>query len=64
LADYDKVISLEPDCADAYNGRGMAHQGRGDYDRAIADYDKAIALNPSLTDARYNRGVARRQRGK
>jgi tetratricopeptide (TPR) repeat protein len=42
----------------------MAHQGRGDYDRAIADYDKAIALDPDLADARYNRGVARRESGR
>ena len=45
-------------CAIAYNNRGRAYRGKGDYDRAIEDYNKAIELNPNFTAAYTNRGAA------
>ena len=51
------------DRADAYNNRGVAYGGKGDYDRAIADFDKAIQLKPDYADAYDNRGVAYGSKG-
>ena len=51
IADFDRVIAINPDYADAYSNRGAAHAGSKDYPKAIADYDKAIALNPDLAEA-------------
>lgn len=57
-ADYDKLIDLDPDNADAYYNRGDAYDEMGEYGKAIADYNKAIQLNPNLASAYYNRGCA------
>lgn len=52
-----------PDLAWAYNNRGIAYHGRGDYARAIKDYDKAIDLDPQDARAFYNRGISFRRLG-
>ncbi|MFT3994080.1 MAG: tetratricopeptide repeat protein [Dysgonomonas sp.] len=64
LKNYTKAIeicniSLSIDSSDAggYFSRGVAYQGRGDVEKALADYDKAISINDNYTDAYYNRGV-------
>ncbi len=44
--------------ADAYNNRGRAYYGKGQYDQAISDYNKAIEINPKHAMAYNNRGVA------
>ena len=42
----------------AYNNRGNAYTGKGEYDRAIQDYDQSIKLSPNHARAFNNRGVA------
>ncbi len=42
--------------ASAYEWRGGAYDGKGDYDRAIADYDQAIRLDPNYAAAYNGRG--------
>ena len=37
---------------------GIAYDGKGFYDLAVADYDQAIELRPSYAPAYYNRGNA------
>ncbi len=49
--------------ASAYNNRGIAHYGRGQYGLAIADYTRAVELNPKYYQAYYNRGSAYYGRG-
>ena len=58
IADYDRVIELRPDYADAYNNRGNAYYDKDEYGQAITDYRKAIELKADHAEAYYNRGFA------
>lgn len=58
IADYGSAIALEPETADAYNGRGLARVKQGLYRSAVADYDQAIGLKPDFAFAYTNRGRA------
>ena len=44
MADYNQVIELEPNFAEAYKKRGQAKSNLGDLNGAIADLDRAIEL--------------------
>ena len=46
IEDYDKVIELDPNDAEAYNDRGSSYHRLGQSERAIEDYDEAIKLDP------------------
>jgi tetratricopeptide (TPR) repeat protein len=48
IADFDGALEIDPKLADAYNGRGAAHQFQGKYDLAVDDYTHAIMLDPRL----------------
>ncbi|MFC1954386.1 tetratricopeptide repeat protein [Chloroflexota bacterium] len=53
--DYDKVTHLNPQTAEAYYERGLAHRNQGQMERAIEDFDKAIRLNPGFAKAYSSR---------
>ncbi len=53
IADYDRVIELDPEDADAYFSRGDVWDIKGEYEKAIADCSRAIDLEPDNADA-YN----------
>ena len=55
LADEDEE---DEDRAVAFNNRGNAHVGRGDFARAIADYNESAKLDPDYVWAFANRGRA------
>lgn len=55
---FSNVIELLPDWDYAYNARGAAFVGQGEFEAAIEDFDRAIELNPRLAMAFYNRAVA------
>jgi tetratricopeptide (TPR) repeat protein len=42
----------------AYSNRGLAYNGKGEYDKAIADYTQALRINPNYVNAYFNRGNA------
>jgi tetratricopeptide (TPR) repeat protein len=46
------------DAYDAYNNRGRAYHGLGEYQGAIQDFDEAIRLPPPNADPYFNRGLA------
>ena len=48
IADFTKVIEIDPQSADAYHNRGTAKDDLEDYQGAIADYTKAIEINPQF----------------
>ena len=63
IADYDRVIEINPKNAGAYNNRGIAKDRLGNYEDAIADYDQAIEINPQYAIAYNNRGVSNKNSG-
>ena len=63
IEDYNHVIGLNPNHANAFSNRGATYALRGEYDRAIENYDEAIRLNPKHADAFSNRGVAYARKG-
>ena len=63
IADYDRVIALKPDYADAYNNRGIVYRVERNPDRAIQDFDQAIKLKPRGATFYVNRGLAYRDKG-
>jgi tetratricopeptide (TPR) repeat protein len=44
--DFDAVLALEPDLADAYHRRAMARFALGDYPGALADIEAALKREP------------------
>ena len=53
LRDYGDAIRLDPDCAEAYFGRGLVYVREGKYREAIRDYERAVRLNFTLSHADY-----------
>jgi tetratricopeptide (TPR) repeat protein len=46
LENFNQVIALKPEFAEAWNRRGDTYQFMGDEERALADYDQVLRLNP------------------
>ncbi len=60
IADFDRLIQLNPKNYGAYYERGNISFTLGDYQQAIADYTHAINLEPNSYVIAYNkRGLAR-----
>ena len=64
IADYDRVIALDPTHIKSYLNRGAEKSDLGRYEAAITDYTQAIALKPDYVLAYYNRGVAKGNLGR
>lgn len=58
LADYNKVLELEPRNFNAYNFRGLVNFRLGYYIDAVTDYTTAIDLDPTSPLPYYNRGMS------
>ena len=58
IADYRRVISINPKIAQVYNNIGVAYSGLGRYQEAISEFDQAIALRPNYAEAYYGKGMA------
>ncbi|MFZ2878195.1 MAG: tetratricopeptide repeat protein, partial [Phototrophicaceae bacterium] len=63
LAEAEKALAQDGQCAMAYQARGHARYNNKDYDGAIADYNEAIRLDPTFAMAYNNRGLARSDKG-
>ncbi len=55
---FDKVISIKPDFADAYNYKANAYINTGKHLEAIKFIDQAINLKSDYKDAYLNKGTA------
>ena len=58
IDDLTEAIRLDPKRAAAYQNRGAAYNGLGQYERAIDDLSQAIELDPENAGAYTNRGLA------
>jgi tetratricopeptide (TPR) repeat protein len=58
---FGKAITMNPNDAVAYFGRGWICRREGRQSEAIADFDRAIALHPGMSVAYVERGVAHLQ---
>lgn len=56
VADYNKVIELNPKNAVTYLSRGLSYYYKQSYNEAISDYNKGIELAPNESMAYFNRG--------
>lgn len=63
IADFSRVIELDPNRAEAYNYRGTSYFWLKKFRQALEDYNQAIRLDPKLTIAYYNRGYVRIELG-
>ncbi len=63
IAEFDKVILLDPNFVDAYVNRGWSFYQLQKPDEAIRDFDKAISLDPTNMAAYHNRGAVRISKG-
>jgi tetratricopeptide (TPR) repeat protein len=55
INDLSKAIEIEPNFAEAYFNRGLAHRRLGQNEEAITDYTKAIQLSPDNASVLNNR---------
>ena len=63
VADFSKVIDMDPGYARAYHLRGLAREHRGDGVGALADFNKAIELDPHYGAAYYSRASLHAKEG-
>ena len=57
LCFYPRILFSNRKLGDCQFG-GLAYDGNGDLDRAIAEYDRAIELAPDWAEAHYKLGNA------
>ena len=55
IPQFDIVIRVLPEFAQAYNGRGLAHFHNNEIDLSLEDFNTAIQLKPDLADSYMNR---------
>lgn len=58
IAQYNLVLSINPDDFQALMERGITHARSGDHQRAIVDYSSAARLRRSNALVYYNRGIS------
>jgi tetratricopeptide (TPR) repeat protein len=60
---YTEVISENSQFAEAYDGRGSAYLGLGEYDKAESDFKQAVTLAPNYAEAYKNWGTVLKLKG-
>ncbi|HTN70299.1 MAG TPA: tetratricopeptide repeat protein [Methylomirabilota bacterium] len=56
VKEYEKVVELRPNSAEAYNNLGVAEKRKGELDKAAAAFNKALERKPDYGAALSNRG--------
>lgn len=60
IADYTRVLELDPKSADAFSLRGLAREKKSDWTAAEKDYGSAVRINPLRQEDYIRRGAMRR----
>ena len=55
---FDRALALDPQNADALNGKGVVQTRRRDYGQAIGLFNRAIAIQPGNAGLRVNLAIA------
>ena len=63
MADFDRLIAIDPNHSEYYLDRGNAARRKGDDTAALADYDRAAELGIPFPEIYYNRGDVRAASG-
>ena len=58
IADYSRIVELDPDDTEAFGFRGEAYRQTGRYEEAVADFTRAIEIDPGDAWAIGSRGQA------
>jgi lipoprotein NlpI len=58
LADFSRLIDLDPDVAENYNSRGAVYFKLGRFAESVKDFDKYIALKPDRKARHWQRGIS------
>jgi regulator of sirC expression with transglutaminase-like and TPR domain len=57
IADFSRVIEIDPKSKEAYYDRGIAYATIGQVNKSIADYSRLIEIDPRYAKAYSNRGA-------
>jgi tetratricopeptide (TPR) repeat protein len=57
IADFSRVIEIDPGSKEAYYNRGITYGMIGQVDKSIADYSRLIEIDPKYVKAYSNRGA-------
>lgn len=63
IAEFERALLLDPNCADAYSGRGSARFAAGEATAALADLDEAVRRDPQSPYYRMIRSRMRMVQG-
>lgn len=63
LGVYDRVISMAPNFAEAWNRRATMHYMNGDYKASMKDIEKTLALEPRHYGAIFGKALIHTERG-
>ncbi|HWA99170.1 MAG TPA: tetratricopeptide repeat protein [Pirellulales bacterium] len=58
VADYSRVLELDPKLAGAWQARGVEYFKLGQIDASIADFDRFLELMPEKAPQHWQRGIA------
>jgi len=64
VQNYERVIHLQPENAEALNNLGVAWKAIGRPDYAFGAYQRAVAIRPGFAPAWFNLGNAHREEGR
>jgi protein O-GlcNAc transferase len=64
IAEYKRVLEIEPDYVPAYLNWGGALVMAGRYDEAIGIYRQGITVNPLVANLHYSLSIALEHKGK
>jgi lipoprotein NlpI len=58
IADFNKCLQLEPNCAEALNRRGSEQFKLGRVPESVADFDRYLKLRPQDAPGHWKRGIS------